>query len=79
MEERDTVLQGYERVLSRNKYLAGGGITLADLFLLPYGILLEDPGFTDLLSRYQKVTKWWKSLKARKSWKAVIAKSVLVS
>ncbi|KAF3405435.1 hypothetical protein DPV78_003349 [Talaromyces pinophilus] len=79
LEERDTVLQGYERVLSRNKYLAGGGITLVDLFLLPYGILLEDLGFTDLLSRYQKVTKWWKSLKARKSWKAVIAKSVLVS
>lgn len=59
--------------MSKNKYLAGGEITLADLIHLPYGILLEDLGFTD------KVTKWWESLKARKSWKAVIAKSVLVS
>lgn len=79
LEKLDTVLQGYERVLSKNNYLAGVELTLADLFHLPYGILLEELGFTDLLSKYPTVTKWWEGLKARKSWKDVIANSVLVS
>ena len=30
-------LEGYERVLSKSKYLAGPEMTLADLFYLPYG------------------------------------------
>ena len=32
-----TSLQGYERVLSQFKYIAGDKLTLADLFHLPYG------------------------------------------
>ncbi|RSL98344.1 hypothetical protein CEP52_010386 [Fusarium oligoseptatum] len=37
----DKSLQGYERILSKQKYLAGDNITLADLFHLPYGAMAE--------------------------------------
>jgi glutathione S-transferase len=37
-------LQGYERVLARQRYLAGDEVTLADLFHLPMGARLEPAG-----------------------------------
>lgn len=39
-------LDGYERVLSKTKYLAGDNLTVADLFHLPYGSMLEPQGVT---------------------------------
>jgi glutathione S-transferase len=38
-------LAGYEKILSKQKYLAGDEITLADLFHLPYGSMLAPQGF----------------------------------
>ena len=38
-EER---LPGYERILSKQKYLAGDDLTLVDLFHLPHGQLVVD-------------------------------------
>ncbi|GMF67755.1 unnamed protein product [Aspergillus oryzae] len=67
------VLEGYERVLSRHKYLAGDQVTLADLAHLPYGVFVEQFGFADLLPKYPHVQKWWEELKARESWKKVTA------
>jgi glutathione S-transferase len=37
-------LVGYERILSRQRYLAGENVTLADLFHLPYGTKLVGLG-----------------------------------
>ncbi|KAE8143455.1 glutathione S-transferase [Aspergillus pseudotamarii] len=67
------VLEGYERVLSKHKYLAGDQVTLADLAHLPYGVFVEQFGFADLLPKYPHVQKWWEALKARESWKKVSA------
>ncbi|OGM47684.1 glutathione S-transferase PM239X14 [Aspergillus bombycis] len=66
-------LEGYERVLSKHKYLAGDQVTLADLAHLPYGVFVEQFGFADLLPKYPHVQKWWEELKARESWKKVTA------
>jgi glutathione S-transferase len=41
-------LEGYERILSHSKYLAGDQITIADLYHLPYGAMLSTAGVTSL-------------------------------
>ncbi|KAF4954597.1 hypothetical protein FSARC_12069 [Fusarium sarcochroum] len=71
LEDLDTSLKGYERILSKQRYLAGDSITLADLFHLPYGLVAEPLGFGDLLPKYPAVEKWWSGLKERESWKKV--------
>jgi glutathione S-transferase len=38
-------IAGYERILSKSKYLAGEQITIADLFHLPYGVHLAPLNF----------------------------------
>lgn len=35
-------LQGYERILEKQRYLAGDKLTLADIFHLPYGKMAVD-------------------------------------
>ncbi|KAJ4244219.1 hypothetical protein NW762_014601 [Fusarium torreyae] len=71
LEDLDAALRGYERVLSKQKYLAGDSITVADIFHLPYGAMAEPLGFGDLLPKYPAVEKWWNGLRARESWKKV--------
>lgn len=41
-------LAAYMTILSKQKYLAGDKITIADLFHLPYGIMLAPEGFNGL-------------------------------
>lgn len=52
VQKYDEVLQkrlvGYERILSKQQYLAGDKLTLADLFHLPYGALLPQAGYNYL-------------------------------
>ncbi|KAJ4157685.1 hypothetical protein NW754_009333 [Fusarium falciforme] len=74
LEDLDKALQGYERILSKQKYLAGDNITLADLFHLPYGDMSEPFGFGELLTKYPATEKWWNGLKERESWKKVNVK-----
>ncbi|GCB17177.1 glutathione S-transferase PM239X14 [Aspergillus awamori] len=69
----ELTLEGYERVLSKQPYLAGQQLTLADLAHLPYGVFIEQFGFTDVVSKFPHVQKWWEGLKARESWKKVTA------
>ena len=71
LEDLDASLKGYERILSKQKYLAGDSITLADLFHLSYGQMTEPLGFGNLLVKYPAVAKWWGGLKERDSWNKV--------
>ncbi|RGP79913.1 glutathione s-transferase [Fusarium longipes] len=71
LDDLEKSLVGYERILSKQKYLAGDEITLADLFHLPYGVLTEPFGVGALLPKYPCVEKWWNGLKERESWKKV--------
>ncbi|CCO35563.1 Glutathione S-transferase PM239X14 OS=Arabidopsis thaliana PE=2 SV=1 [Rhizoctonia solani AG-1 IB] len=62
-------LEGYERIFSKQKYLAGNTFTLADLFHLPYGTLLNDID-PSVFSSKPHVKKWWDDISSRESWKA---------
>ncbi|CAE6523608.1 unnamed protein product [Rhizoctonia solani] len=62
-------MEGYERILSKQKYLAGNTFTLADLFHLPYGAYLEQLA-PDVLSSKPHVKAWWADITSRDSWKA---------
>ncbi|KAG9125923.1 hypothetical protein FRC07_005578 [Ceratobasidium sp. 392] len=60
-------LEGYERILSKQKYLAGDNITLADLYHLPYGRFVDqiDP---NIFASKPHVKKWWDDVSSRPSW-----------
>eukprot|EP00753_Platysulcus_tardus_P017527 PLAT6429.1.p1 GENE.PLAT6429.1~~PLAT6429.1.p1 ORF type:complete len:227 (+),score=34.94 PLAT6429.1:49-681(+) len=66
-------LDAYEKILSKQKYLAGDNITLADLFHLPYGSMLAPVGFNFLedAAKRPNVARWWKDISSRPSWQAV--------
>nr|P42769.1 RecName: Full=Glutathione S-transferase PM239X14; AltName: Full=GST class-phi [Arabidopsis thaliana]CAA48376.1 glutathione transferase [Arabidopsis thaliana] len=51
-------MDGYERILSKQKYLAGNDFTLADLFHLPYGAMVAQLEPTVLDSK-PHVKAWW--------------------
>ncbi|KAH9922406.1 uncharacterized protein B0H18DRAFT_1120960 [Fomitopsis serialis] len=55
-----------------NRYLAGGEVTLADLFHLPFGNTLGSMGY-DLLTTSSRpnVSRWWKNISSRPAWQAV--------
>ncbi|KAF8072286.1 glutathione S-transferase [Lyophyllum atratum] len=65
-------LDAYDVILSKQKYVAGNELTLADLFHLPYGYMLKDAGsnIMDDESR-PHVLRWWKDITSRPSWEAV--------
>ncbi|KAJ3554836.1 hypothetical protein NP233_g12342 [Leucocoprinus birnbaumii] len=66
----DAKLDVYDQVLSKQNYLSGDQITLADLFHLPYGTMLAEAG-SDIMSRKPNVSRWFKELENRPSWQAV--------
>ncbi|KAJ5726566.1 glutathione S-transferase [Penicillium malachiteum] len=75
LAQLDVTLQGYERILSKQPYLAGDKVTLADLYHLPYGAMAESLGAAELYDKYPATKKWWEGLKARESWKKVTSSS----
>ncbi|KAI3609800.1 glutathione s-transferase [Moniliophthora roreri] len=64
-------LEAYEVILGKQKYLAGDEITLADLFHLPFGMMLSVAGSDIMLKQGPNVTRWWNDLTSRPAWKAV--------
>ncbi|KAG8952801.1 hypothetical protein FRC04_003726 [Tulasnella sp. 424] len=60
-------LDGYERILSKQKYLAGNEITIADLWHLPYAEMSEKFA-PQVYESHPKVNAWYKELKERPSW-----------
>ncbi|TFL03402.1 glutathione S-transferase [Pterulicium gracile] len=72
MDTLGTKLDAYDKILSKQKYLAGDSVTLADLNHLSYGsmfpLLKQDT--LDNPSR-PNVARWWKELEGRSAWQAV--------
>ncbi|CAE6528434.1 unnamed protein product [Rhizoctonia solani] len=64
-------IEGYERILSKQKYLAGNTFTLADLFHLPYGAMVDQLEPT-ILSSKPHVKAWWNDITSRDSWQAAL-------
>lgn len=50
-------LDVYEKILSKQKYLAGNEVTLADLFHLPYASLLPQTG-SQVIEERPNVARW---------------------
>ncbi|CCO36885.1 hypothetical protein BN14_11032 [Rhizoctonia solani AG-1 IB] len=65
-------LEGYERILSKQKYLAGNNFTLADLFHIPYGHHINNADPTIFGSK-PNVKRWWNDITSRPSWQAALA------
>ncbi|KAG6834048.1 hypothetical protein H0H93_012322 [Arthromyces matolae] len=72
IKKLDAKLEGYEKILSKQKYLAGDELTLADLFHLPYGVLLVVAG-SNIMETKPNVARWWKDLISRPSWVSISA------
>jgi len=66
-------LEGYERILAKQKYLCGDEITMVDLFHLPYGTMAE-PFIPGGFEEHPNVSRWWGGLKSRDSWVKASAK-----
>ncbi|KAL8807196.1 MAG: hypothetical protein Q9182_000878 [Xanthomendoza sp. 2 TL-2023] len=64
----DEVLAYYDKVLSEQKYLAGDGITLVDLFHLPNGAALKAFGYKETFEKYPNVDRWFAGLQERQTW-----------
>ncbi|KAG8923994.1 hypothetical protein FRC00_005628 [Tulasnella sp. 408] len=60
-------LDGYERILSKQKYLAGDELTIVDLWHIPYAEMSEKFA-PQVYEAHPKVNAWYKALKERPSW-----------
>ncbi|KIJ25755.1 hypothetical protein M422DRAFT_273275 [Sphaerobolus stellatus SS14] len=69
----DAKLDGYERILAKQKYLAGNDVTLADLFHLPYGTMITKNLAFEVLTKASRpnVARWWRDISSREAWLAV--------
>ncbi|KAF9448594.1 glutathione S-transferase [Macrolepiota fuliginosa MF-IS2] len=63
-------LDVYEQILSKQRYLAGDELTLADLSHIPVGTLLPVAGI-DVIQERPNVLRWFNGLTDRGSWKKV--------
>ncbi|GAB2287480.1 Belongs to the GST super [Dionaea muscipula] len=76
----DKVLDVYDRHLSKNRYLAGGSFTLADLSHLPATMaLVEDLGRAHFITGRKNLNAWWQDISSRPAWKRVVQCSQLAS
>ncbi|RKF53964.1 Glutathione S-transferase hmp2 [Erysiphe neolycopersici] len=72
-EKLDEVFKGYEAILSKQPYLAGQEITLADMLHVPYGRKIREIGYKYLFEKYPHVEKWYLNVEGRDSWKKVLS------
>ncbi|CAE6461861.1 unnamed protein product [Rhizoctonia solani] len=70
IDTMNSKMEGYERILSKQKYLAGDNFTLADLFHIPYGKHINDIDPT-IFGTKPSVKRWWEDISSRPSWKAL--------
>ena len=64
----DTVLAVYDKILAKQKYLAGDELTLADLFHLPNASALKAFGYKETFEKYPNVDKWFTGLQEKETW-----------
>ncbi|KAF8972268.1 glutathione S-transferase [Flammula alnicola] len=63
-------LDVYDQILSKQKYVAGDAITLADLYHLSYGSMLPKAG-SNIIETKPNVHRWFQEISSRPSWQAV--------
>ncbi|EJT99362.1 glutathione S-transferase C-terminal-like protein [Dacryopinax primogenitus] len=70
-EQLRVKMEGYERILDRQKFLAGEALTLADLFHLPVGTAVLKRLNIVWYDGFPSVERWWKDISSRPSWKEI--------
>lgn len=68
------LLNIYDEKLEESRFLAGDDFTLADLSHLPnsHYLVNTEVGF-EMFEQRRNVSRWWKDISSRKSWKTVAA------
>ncbi|CAI4216607.1 unnamed protein product [Parascedosporium putredinis] len=67
-KDLDDVLAVYDSILSKQNYLVGDELTLADLFHLPNGAALMAGKWKEVFEKYPNVNKWFSGLQRRETW-----------
>eukprot|EP00246_Nothoceros_aenigmaticus_P015121 TRINITY_DN612_c1_g1_i6.p1 TRINITY_DN612_c1_g1~~TRINITY_DN612_c1_g1_i6.p1 ORF type:complete len:232 (-),score=25.70 TRINITY_DN612_c1_g1_i6:273-944(-) len=69
------VLEIYDAHLAESKYLAGDGVTLADLVHLPitFYLTITSEDAAALFRSYKNVLAWWTAVSSLPSWQKVLA------
>lgn len=62
------VLAYYDKILAKQRYLAGEEMTLVDLFHLPNGSALKAFGYNGMFEKYANVDKWFMRSQGRETW-----------
>ncbi|GBB89338.1 hypothetical protein RclHR1_01600010 [Rhizophagus clarus] len=70
-EELETTLDVYEKLLEGKDYLTGE-FSLADLLHIPLTFYAFNVGEGDLWNKRPNVSRWWKNITERESWKNMI-------
>jgi len=71
LKELGLRLDVYDQILSKQKYIAGDEITLADLYHIPYGTVLGEDAGCNIIETRPNVARWFKVISSRPSWQAV--------
>ncbi|KAF9042493.1 glutathione S-transferase [Panaeolus papilionaceus] len=74
LKEIDDKMVGYEKILSKQRYLVGDVLTLADLFHVSFGTLMIRCGWTSY-QKHPNVARWWNEISSRTAWKEVYAEA----
>ncbi|KAF8225642.1 glutathione S-transferase [Tricholoma matsutake] len=69
IESLTVIMDAYDTILGKQKYIAGDELTLADFFHLPCGAALVIAG-SDVMYSRPNVARWFKELTSRESWLA---------
>ncbi|KAF7362893.1 hypothetical protein MVEN_00639600 [Mycena venus] len=69
LEVLDKKLDAYETILSKQRYIGGDKLTLADLFHLPHASFVTLGG-SDIMIRRPNVARWYNELVSRPAWLA---------
>lgn len=68
----NTVLDVYEKVLSKRDYIAGDKLSIADISHVPYtAYLIEKVGMKEPFESRPHVWAWWNRVTEREAWKKV--------
>jgi glutathione S-transferase len=66
--EINTVLALYDKILPKQKYIAGDEWTLADLFHLPNGAASKAGKWKASFAKYSKIDKWFEGFQESETW-----------
>jgi len=69
-EALERTLDVYDKILGKQKYLAGDELTLVDLFHLPYAYILPRTGI-DPIPTKPNVKRWYEDVSNRPTWQLV--------